>query len=77
MACRIFVIVFICLVSVVLAFGETESPLEKAEALMTDGKFYEGNEYKGIFSRQYRETLERYESLKHDKEWNSWLIILD
>ena len=30
-----------CLVSVVLAFGETENPLEKAEALMADGKFYE------------------------------------
>lgn len=39
--CRMFVIVSICLVSVVLVFGETESPLEKAEALMTDGKFYE------------------------------------
>ena len=38
---RVFVIVSMCLVSVVLAFGETESPLEKAEALMTDGKFYD------------------------------------
>ena len=41
MACRMFVTVFICLVFVVLAFGETESPLEKAEILMADGKFYE------------------------------------
>lgn len=41
MACRMFVPIAICLVSVVLAFGETESPLEKAETLMTDGKFYE------------------------------------
>ena len=30
-----------CLVSVVLAFGETENPLGKAEILMADGKFYE------------------------------------
>jgi len=36
-----FVTISICLVSVVLAFGETEGPLEKAETLMTDGKFYE------------------------------------
>ena len=41
MACRMFVTVFICLVFVVLAFGETKSRLEKAETLMTDGKFYE------------------------------------
>ena len=41
MARRMFVTISICLVSVVLAFGEAESPLEKAEVLMTDGKFYE------------------------------------
>ena len=41
MACRMFVRVSMCLVFVVLAFGEAENPLEKAEALMTDGKFYE------------------------------------
>ncbi len=41
MAYRIFVPVSMCLVFVVLAFGEAENPLEKAEALMTDGKFYE------------------------------------
>ncbi len=41
MACRMFVAVSMCLVFVALAFGETESPLETAEALMTDGKFYE------------------------------------
>ena len=41
MACRMFVTVSMCLVFVVLAFGEAENPLEKAEALMTDGKFYE------------------------------------
>ena len=41
MACRMFVTIFICLVFVVLAFGEAENPLEKSEALMTDGKFYE------------------------------------
>ena len=41
MVCRISVTISMCLVSVVLAFGETESPLEKAEALMTDAKFYE------------------------------------
>lgn len=36
-----FVAVSMCLVSAVLAFGEAESPLEKAEVLMADGKFYE------------------------------------
>lgn len=36
-----FVAVSMCLVFVVLAFGEATNPLEKAEALMTDGKFYE------------------------------------
>ena len=41
MACRMFVAVSMCLVFVVLAFGEATNPLEKAEALMTDGKFYE------------------------------------
>lgn len=41
MACRIFVPVSMCLVFVVLAFGEAENPLQKAEILMTDGKFYE------------------------------------
>ena len=41
MACRMFVTVSMCLVFVVLAFGEVESPLEKAEALMADAKFYE------------------------------------
>ena len=38
---RMSVPISMCLVFVVLAFGETESPLEKAETLMTDGKFYE------------------------------------
>ena len=41
MAYRMFFAVSMCLFSVVLAFGETESPLEKAEALMADAKFYE------------------------------------
>ena len=41
MACRMFVTVSMCLVFVALAFGEAENPIEKAEALMTDGKFYE------------------------------------
>lgn len=41
MAYRMFVTISMCFISVVLAFGETESPLEKAETLMTDGKFYE------------------------------------
>ena len=41
MAYRMFVTVSMCLVFVVLAFGEAENPLEKAETLMTDGKFYE------------------------------------
>ena len=41
MTCRIFFILSMCLVSGVLAFGEVENPLEKAETLMTDGKFYE------------------------------------
>ena len=41
MAYRMFVTVSMCLVFMVLAFGETESPLQKAETLMTDGKFYE------------------------------------
>ena len=41
MARRMFVTISMCLVSVVLAFGEAESPLEKAEVLMTDRKFYE------------------------------------
>ncbi len=41
MVCRMFVTISMCFVSVVLVFGETESPLEKAETLMTDGKFYE------------------------------------
>ncbi len=41
MAYRIYLTVFMCLVFVVLAFGETESPLDKAETLMADGKFYE------------------------------------
>ena len=52
----------------------------KAEALKYYAKFImsvSANEYKGIFSHQYRETLERYENLKQDKEWNSWFIILD
>ena len=41
MTCRMFVTVAMCLVFVVLAFGDVESPLEKAETLMTDAKFYE------------------------------------
>lgn len=41
MVCRMSVTISMCLVFVVLAFGEAESPLEKAETLMTDGKFYE------------------------------------
>ena len=38
---RIIFAVSMCLIFVVLAFGEAESLLEKAETLMTDGKFYE------------------------------------
>ena len=41
MAYRMFFTVSMCLISVVLAFGKTESPLEKTEALMVDGEFYE------------------------------------
>ena len=36
-----FVTISMCLVFVTLTFGETENPLEKAETLMADGKFYE------------------------------------
>ena len=59
---------------------KADAQRHKAEALKYYAKFIvsvSGNEYKGIFSHQYRETLERYENLKHDKEWNSWFIILD
>ncbi len=38
---RMFVTVSMGLVFGVLAFGAAENPLETAETLMTDGKFYE------------------------------------
>ncbi|MXV73674.1 hypothetical protein F4Z99_05265 [Candidatus Poribacteria bacterium] len=41
MAYRIFVTISMCFVFGVLAFGEAENLLEKAETLMADGKFYE------------------------------------
>ena len=41
MVYRMLVTISICLVFVVLAFGEAENPLERAEVLMADGKFYE------------------------------------
>ena len=59
---------------------KADAERHQAEALKYYAKFIvsvSGNEYKGIFSHQYRETLERYENLKQDKEWNNWLIILD
>jgi hypothetical protein len=59
---------------------KADAERHKAEALKYYAKFIvsvSGKEYKGIFSHQYRETLERYENLKQNKEWNSWFIILD
>ena len=65
MACRMFVTVSMCLVFVVLAFGEVESPLEKAEALMTDAKFYEA-----LFAL---EPLLTAEEKSADQEESLWL----
>ena len=59
---------------------KADAEKHKAEALKYYAKFIvsvSGDEYRGIFSNQYRETLERYESLKQGKEWNNWFIILD
>ncbi len=65
MACRIFVTIFICLVSGVLAFGEAENPLEKAETLMADGKFYEA-----LFAL---EPLLTTDEKSEDQEETLWL----
>ena len=41
MRSRMFFVIFLYFVLLTLAFGKTESPLEKAEALMIELKFYE------------------------------------
>ena len=59
---------------------KADSAKHKTEALKYYAKFIvsaSGNEYRGMFSNQYRETVKRFADLKQDKEWNNWFIILD
>ncbi len=41
MKCRAFFVIFFCFATLTLAFGEPETPLGKAEALLTELKFYD------------------------------------
>ena len=41
MKCQAFFVTFFCFATLTLAFGNSENPLDKAEALITELKFYE------------------------------------